>query len=69
MRSWSQGCIDGDPTGRVDVNDLTIVLANFGTSIGSSAGGLSPVPEPSVPLLFGVAAACLFAYARRRRTV
>jgi hypothetical protein len=65
---WSQGCIDGDPTGRVDVNDLTIVLANFGTSIGSSVGGISPVPEPSVPLLLGVATACLFAYARRRPT-
>ena len=21
--TWSQGCIDGDPTGTVDVNDLT----------------------------------------------
>ena len=66
--AWSQGCMDGDPTGTVDVNDLTIVLANFGMSAGSSARGVSPVPEPSVTLLLGVAAACLFGVARKRRS-
>ena len=65
--AWSQGCMDGDPTGTVDVNDLTIVLANFGTSVGSSAGGFSAVPEPSVAIL-GASAACLLGYAWRRRT-
>ena len=32
----------------MDVNDLTIVLAHFGQSVGSSAGGnVSAVPEPA----------------------
>ena len=34
--------MDGDPTGTVDVNDLTIVLANFGTSSGASRHQFRP---------------------------
>ena len=42
--AWSQGGMDGDPTGTVDVNDLTIVLANFGTTYGSVT--LPPCQSP-----------------------
>ena len=50
--AWSQGIFTGD--GTVDINDLTIVLANFGTTYGSAAG-LAAVPEPSGVLLIGLA--------------
>ena len=41
------GRMDGDPTGTVDVNDLTLVLSNFGTTYGAGSGpGMSAVPEP-----------------------
>ena len=43
--------MDGDPTGTVDVNDLTIVLANFGTT-NTASSGIKPVPEPSIIVLF-----------------
>ena len=43
--TWSQGDFIGD--GTVDINDLTIVLANYGETAGSSASGMAPVPEPS----------------------
>jgi hypothetical protein len=62
-RTWSQGDFNGD--GRVDINDLTIVLANFGTT-GASAG-IKAVAEPASMLLLGVGAACLLAFAWRRR--
>jgi hypothetical protein len=63
---WATGDLTGD--GRVDVNDLTLVLANFGSTLGTSGIGAAAVPEPSIPLLLGVAAAGLFAYTRRQRT-
>ena len=40
--------MDGDPTGTVDINDLTLVLQNFGTTTGA---GISAVPEPSTIVL------------------
>ncbi len=63
--SWSTGDFTGD--GTVDVNDLTIVLSNFGETAGSSAAGMVPVPEPSTIALLLAFAACLLAYAWRRR--
>ena len=61
--TWSQGDLNGD--GRVDVNDLTILLSNFGKSSGAR---IEAVPEPSCLLLLGIGAAGLFACVRRRRT-
>ena len=63
--TWTQGDFNGD--GEVDINDLTIVLAHYGQSLGSSAAGLSAVPEPSsLPLaISGVVG--LLAYAWRKR--
>jgi hypothetical protein len=65
--AWSQGCMDGDPTGTVDVNDLTIVLANYGTTYGASSA-VKAVPEPSTITVLLAGAACLLAFAWRRRT-
>ena len=48
--------MDGDPTGTVDINDLTIVLANFGKTSGA---GLAVVPEPSTFVLASVSAMTL----------
>ena len=43
--TWATGDFVGD--GKVDVNDLTIVLANFGRTFGAASGGnVSAVPEP-----------------------
>jgi hypothetical protein len=64
--TWAQGSMDGDPTGTVDVNDLTIVLSNFGTTY-TAASAIKAVPEPGAGTLLLVSAACLFAFARRRR--
>ena len=44
---WTQGEFTGD--GTVDINDLTIVLANYGGTLGSSPP--AAVPEPSTLLL------------------
>ena len=49
--TWSQGEFTGD--GTVDINDLTIVLAHFGQSTGSSAGNVSAVPEPALSCAAG----------------
>ena len=35
----------------MDINDLTIVLAHYGQSVGSSAGPVAAVPEPGALLL------------------
>jgi hypothetical protein len=65
--TWSQGVFDGDPTGTVDVNDLTILLSYFGQSAGSSAGGVSTVPEPGALVLLAAGLAGLLAFAWRTR--
>ena len=65
--AWPQGCMDGDATGTVDVNDLTIVLANYGRSIGWSAAGAAAVPEPSTLLLAAVGLAALSVRAGEKR--
>ena len=61
--SWSTGDFLGD--GRVDVNDLTIVLSNFGQTAGAAAS-ISSVPEPSAAALVVAGAACLLASIGRR---
>ena len=43
--AWSQGAMDGDPTGTIDINDLTIVLGNYGATYSAGAG-MAAVPEP-----------------------
>jgi hypothetical protein len=58
--------MDGDPTGTVDVNDLTIVLTNFNTSY-AAASGIQAVREPACLVLVGVGAACALAFAWRNR--
>jgi hypothetical protein len=63
--SWSTGDFTGD--GTVDINDLTIVLANYNTSDASPAAAIAAVPEPSGLVLIGVAVAGLAARASRRR--
>ena len=57
---WNQGDFNYD--GKVDIDDLTTVLSNFGTTYGSN---LAAVPEPTAPVLVGVAVACLLAWRRR----
>jgi autotransporter-associated beta strand protein len=47
--TWSLGDFNYDA--KVDVNDLTIVLTAYNQSLGSSAAGTSPVPEPMSLLL------------------
>ena len=56
---------DANADGKVDINDLTIVLTNFG--YGVTAPSISPAPEPSTVALFGVGAMSLLAYRWRRR--
>jgi hypothetical protein len=65
--SWAQGEFTGD--GTVDINDLTIVLSHFGQTLGLSAAGASPAPEPSSMILLAAvglsAAACAIGPVRR----
>ena len=51
--------------GTLDVNDLTVVLANFGQS---AAAGINAVPEPSCVILLGFVAIGLLAYAHHSST-
>ena len=63
---WSQGDLNYDA--KVDINDLTIVLSNYNQSLGASATSMAAVPEPSTIALLLASAACLVAYAWRRRS-
>ena len=63
--TWGNGDFNGD--GKVDINDLTIVLAHYNQSLGSSALGISAVPEPGAIVLLAAGLAGLLAYAWRRR--
>ena len=58
----SQGEFTGD--GTVDINDLTIVLANYNTT---SSAGIKSVPEPSCVVLLAIGAFALLLIRRRRR--
>ena len=46
----------------MDINDLTVVLANYGQSVGLSTG-MAAVPEPGGLLLAVLAAVALWAFA------
>jgi threonine dehydrogenase-like Zn-dependent dehydrogenase len=61
--SWSAGDFVGD--GTVDINDLTIVLANFDKS--AAAAGIEAVPEPSTVALIGAGAIGLLGLVGRPR--
>ena len=64
-RTWTQGEFTG--SGTVDVNDLTIVLAHFGQTLGTAGGAsFSAVPEPGAVLLLAAGVAGLLAYAVRK---
>ena len=64
--NWSSGDFNGD--GKVDINDLSVVLTNYDKSIGSSAAGMAAVPEPSCLALLFVGTCGLLAFARHRRS-
>ena len=58
--SWTTGDFNAD--GQVDINDLTILLANFGQTY---AAGIQAVPEPASAILLGIAGIGLMGFARR----
>jgi hypothetical protein len=59
---WSQGEFTG--SGTVDINDLTIVLANYNRTAGTA---LAAVPEPCALALLAASLVGLLAGAWRRR--
>ena len=59
---WTQGDFTGDFA--VDVNDLAIVLSNFGSTVGAAMNG---VPEPPAVALLLAAALAPLAFRRRQR--
>ena len=59
----SQGDFNGDC--KVDINDLSIVLANYNTTAGS---GTLPSPSPPPSRLLLASATCLLGYPWWRRT-
>ena len=63
--NWGTGDLIGD--GTVDINDLTIVLTNYNTSVNTSpsVSFSGAVPEPGSLLLVALATAGLLAFARR----
>ena len=62
---WAQGEFTGD--GTVDINDLTIVLAHYNATVGASAAGMAPVPEPGALVLLTAGLAGLLACAWKKR--
>ena len=61
--------MDGDPTGTIDIIELTIVLSSYNTSYtyGSSAVGTAAVPEPGALALLSASLVGVLACAWRRR--
>ena len=57
---------DANGDGVVNVNDLTIVLTNYGRT--SAGAGIKAVPEPSALVLIGGGVIGLLGYVWRRRT-
>ena len=55
-------------TAKFDINDLTIVLANYNETLGSSGAGMAAVPEPGAMALVVIGLAGALAYACRKRT-
>jgi hypothetical protein len=62
---WSTG--DFTSGGKVDINDLSVVLTNYHRSVGAATGGLVAVPEPGTLTLLGVALTGLLVRAWRKR--
>ena len=63
--TWTQGDFNGD--GAVDINDLTVVLANYNTSVGS-ADVIRAAPEPTSLLLVLAGLAALAVHRWRNST-
>ena len=62
--SWATGDFNGD--GKVDVNDLTVVLSHFGQSAGASVAAGRRAGAVGL-VVFGPRAARAAAVARRRQ--